>query len=244
MSRWSGSIAKRVFDIAVVLALAPLATALAAAVAAALYFTSDEPVLFRQTRVGRGGRPFVILKFRTMRGSPICSGMTPERITGLGRFLRWSKLDELPQLLHVLRGEMSLVGPRPKIREQSMFVFACRPGLTGAATLLFVQERSLLERIPQDKVTEYYERVLLPLKCQVDEAYMMRATFLSDLRILADTAMNLWRTANVAQPGAETGWDSRLGERSEYISTPGTALPLTSLFIEDFGGECHGANPT
>jgi lipopolysaccharide/colanic/teichoic acid biosynthesis glycosyltransferase len=161
------------------------------AVATVLFFGSEEPILFRQIRVGRHGEFFRILKFRTMRGDPTFGEVMPGDITRLGRFLRWSKLDELPQLLNVLRGEMSLVGPRPKVPEQSTSVFACRPGLTGAATLAFVQESALLDRIPQASVGEYHDRVLLPLKCRMDETYMAKATFISDLRILASTAVRL-----------------------------------------------------
>lgn len=192
LSPWSTSGAKRLFDVAAVVASAPFAVIIVAAVSTALFLSSDEPVLFRQTRVGRHGELFRILKFRTMRGDPKCDEVMPEHITWLGRFLRWSKLDELPQLLNILRGEMSLVGPRPKVPEQSTSVFACRPGLTGAATLAFVQESTLLECIPLENVSEYYNRVLLPLKCRMDETYMARATLLTDLRILAATALHLW----------------------------------------------------
>jgi lipopolysaccharide/colanic/teichoic acid biosynthesis glycosyltransferase len=192
LSPWSASRTKRLFDIAAVVLSAPFAVTFAVAVSAALFLSSNEPVLFRQARVGRNGDLFWILKFRTMRGDPKFDEAMPEHITRLGRFLRWSKLDELPQLLNILRGEMSLVGPRPKVREQSTRVFACRPGLTGAATLAFVQEPALLESIPRENVSEYYNRVLLPQKCRMDEIYMASATFVSDLRILVATAVNLW----------------------------------------------------
>ena len=101
---------KRALDVALTLCAAPVALVIAAAVALAVRLALGRPVLFRQERAGLGGRPFSILKFRTMREGP---GTDAERLGRFGRFLRATSLDELPELWNVLRGEMSLVGPRP-----------------------------------------------------------------------------------------------------------------------------------
>src|SRR5262249_41031061 len=132
------------------LVLAPLLGVLALLVRA----TSTGPALFRQIRVGRNGQPFVLLKLRTMRtdapGPVITSGGDP-RITGLGAWLRRTKLDQLPQLWKVLRGDMSLVGPRPEVRDYVALytaaqraVLRARPGLTAPASLAWADEAATL----------------------------------------------------------------------------------------------------
>ncbi len=113
-------------------------------------------------------------------------------ITKVGRFLRFWKLDELPQFLNVLRGDMSLVGPRPKVPGQQNEVFNCRPGITGAATIAFANEESLLAEIPEDRLEEYFHKILLPMKQCMDMNYMAKATLFTDLRLLADTALRNW----------------------------------------------------
>lgn len=119
-------------------------------------------------------------------------------ITTLGRFLRWWKLDELPQFLNVLHGEMSLVGPRPKVPEQQTTMSGCRPGITGAATIAFAQEEIFLAGIPEGELEDYCRDVLVPLKQRLDESYMAVATPLSDLRLLLRTAMRRWDRASTS----------------------------------------------
>jgi lipopolysaccharide/colanic/teichoic acid biosynthesis glycosyltransferase len=199
LSPWSASRAKRVFDVAVVLAFAPLLVPLLLVIAVLVRLSSAGPVLFRQTRIGAHGHPFTILKFRTMHEPAgdtqdgIASGAC-ERITTTGRLLRKLKLDELPQFFNVLCGEMSLVGPRPRIVTQQLGTFACRPGITGAATLAFAQEEILLANIPQNSLAEFYRIHILPAKQLIDNEYMARATMLSDLRILVLTALAPWQS--------------------------------------------------
>jgi lipopolysaccharide/colanic/teichoic acid biosynthesis glycosyltransferase len=196
--------AKRGFDLVVatcaLLLLAPLLLALAAWVR----LDSPGPALFRQLRVGRGGRPFAIHKFRTMvvdaaqRGPALTVG-DDARITRAGRWLRRRRLDELPQLIDVVRGHMSLVGPRPELpryveryppalREA---LLALRPGLTDPAALAGLDESAQLARAA-DPEREYLE-VLLPRKLAQSLAYARRATLCSDIGVLWQTAATLLR---------------------------------------------------
>jgi len=171
-----------------------------AVVALSVALTSAGPVLFRQVRSGQGGRPFELLKFRSMTyrqgsGAPGVTRSGDSRITPVGKFLRRFKLDELPQLVHVLRGDMSLVGPRPDLPEflealapEHRALLGLKPGLTGAATLQFRHEEELLARVPPEQLFDHYVSTVLPQKAQLDLAYARRATFSSDLQVL-------WRTA-------------------------------------------------
>src|SRR5262249_27127164 len=149
---------RRLLDVTVAGALLLLLSPLLAIVALLVRATSPGPALFRQTRTGRDGRPFVLLKFRTMHaaaawaGPPITAGADP-RITPLGAWLRRTKLDELPQLWNVLWGDMSLVGPRPELphyvwryTDAQRAVLLARPGLTDPASLAWADEAATLGR--------------------------------------------------------------------------------------------------
>jgi len=190
---------KRLFDVLVatagLLVLGPLMLLLALVVR----LDSPGPALFRQERVGRGGRPFTVLKFRTMRvaesvgeGRQITVGGDP-RITRTGGLLRSSKLDELPQLINVLWGDMSLVGPRPEVpryvalypADASAEVLSVRPGITDEASLEFRDESALLARAA-DPERAYIEDVL-PRKIALYRQYVRSRSFVGDLRILIRT---------------------------------------------------------
>jgi len=203
MSAWSVSSAKRIFDVIVVLVLSPIVAPLLLIIAAAVRLSSPGPVFFRQTRIGCCGTPFTIFKFRTMLQSTsgrqsVVAMAAAEHITPIGRFLRRFKLDELPQCINVLYGEMSLVGPRPKIAEHQVGFFSCRPGMTGAATLAFANEEESLAQVPMPFLADYYREHILPAKFKLDSDYMARATVLSDLRILIRTALRRWSAHTVA----------------------------------------------
>lgn len=188
--------AKRAFDLLLsalgLLLLAPVLLLIALWVK----LDSPGPVFFRQERVGRFGRPFFIHKFRTMRvdnaGLQITVGVDP-RITRAGRVLRAAKLDELPQLWDVLRGAMSLVGPRPEVpRYVALYppqlreiVLSVRPGITDPASLSFRNESELLAAAA-DPEREYVE-VVMPTKLRLAAAYVRRATLRSDLRVILAT---------------------------------------------------------
>ncbi len=191
--------AKRAFDVLVSLVLLALLALPMALIAAWIRLDSPGPVFFRQPRVGRHGVPFAIHKFRTMRhaadgaaGLPLTVG-DDARITRAGRWLRRTRLDELPQLLDVLAGHMSLVGPRPEVpryvalyppglRERAL---AVRPGITDPASLEHLDEAALLAAAA-DPEREYVERIL-PRKLALAAAYAEQATLASDLRVLVRT---------------------------------------------------------
>lgn len=189
-------LAKRCFDVAAsavgLVAGAPLLAVTAALVKA----SSPGPILFRQQRIGLGGLPFELWKFRTMRVGGAGLQVTADgdsRITRVGRLLRKTKLDELPELLNVLRGDLSLVGPRPEVAkyvahygsEDRAFLQRFRPGITDPATIRFRNEEDILARAP-DPEKAYLEEVL-PEKVRMYRAYLEGASFLSDLGILAAT---------------------------------------------------------
>ena len=170
-------------------------------IAIAVKLDSPGPVLFKQLRIGRRGRPFRLYKFRSMylhdadKGAPITGG-ADRRVTRTGWFLRTSRLDELPQLLNVLKGEMSFVGPRPEAPQiverytsEQRQVLEIRPGLTGPTQLVSLDESG---ELPADvDPTEYYVRHLMPRKVEMDLQYIRTRSFRGDLRILLSTPLRL-----------------------------------------------------
>jgi lipopolysaccharide/colanic/teichoic acid biosynthesis glycosyltransferase len=166
------------------------------AAALAVLVTDGRPVLYRAERVGRGGRTFQVLKFRTMRAGaagPAVTGGADPRITPIGRVLRRTKLDELPQLLNVLRGDMDLVGPRPEdprfvalYSSQQRAVLAVRPGITSPAAVRYRHEESLL-RAAGDRCDDVYVAEIMPAKLAIDLDYIRHPSLAADLAVL-------WRT--------------------------------------------------
>ncbi|MGA3009264.1 MAG: sugar transferase [Terracidiphilus sp.] len=192
-SAWCLSKSKRFLDLSFALLVLLVLAAPMLAIAMCVRLTSRGPAFFRQCRMGRGGRLFRLYKFRSMtwdadhRGPGLTRGGDC-RITPLGRWLRKLKLDKLPQFYNVLRGEMSLVGPRPKLPRYTGIVnMPYRPGITGAATLAFRREEALLSRIHPSLLDDYYSQHIRPLKTRMDVRYMCRATFWSDLRLIGAT---------------------------------------------------------
>jgi lipopolysaccharide/colanic/teichoic acid biosynthesis glycosyltransferase len=193
VSHWSRSGAKRLFDCLCIVPVLPLLIPLFLVIGLAVRVTSRGPVLFLQKRMGRNGRTFTIVKFRTLEHREDRSHHAA--FTPVGPFLRRWKLDELPQLWNVLKGDMSLVGARPKLPEHQIGELRCRPGITGAATLAFAREEHFLARLPKHDLDEYYREKILPLKHQIDIEYMARATFASDFKLLIDTVLRRWDTS-------------------------------------------------
>ena len=197
LSSWSESGAKRLFDLVCALIVLPLLLPILLVIALAILVTSRGPVFFLQSRIGRHDRSFTILKFRTMehwrqRTHNRVTTAENQRFTLIGPFLRRWKLDELPQVLNVLMGDMSFVGPRPKLPEHQLGMLRCRPGITGAATIAFAREEQVLAALPRHRLDHYYHSIILPAKLQLDTEYMARATFLSDLKLIVDTAFRRW----------------------------------------------------
>ncbi len=152
------------------------------------------PILFTQTRVGQGGRPFRVLKFRTMRNTagPVITAGNDARITRWGRTLRRWKFDELPQLWNVIKGDMSLVGPRPEVPDfverqlpEWSAILSVRPGITGVASLHYRDEAALLAEV--DDPIAYYRGTLLREKLSLELAYLRSCSFSGDLRLLLRT---------------------------------------------------------
>jgi len=158
------------------------------------------PVFFAQERMGKGFEKFKLLKFRTMivnadkTGEAITKGEDP-RITGIGKFLRYYKLDELPQLINVLKGEMSMVGPRPEVekyvavfKDQYQQILTIKPGITDYATLQFRNEEEILNEY--EDTHEGYMKGVLPAKIELYLKYLNEMNFVTDLKIIFKT---LWR---------------------------------------------------
>lgn len=201
ISNWCLSPWKRALDVVLSGIALTLFAVPAILIAIAVRLTSPGPTLFRQQRAGLYGREFCLLKFRTMyvnRSGPGITRSGDTRVTPLGRWLRQWKLDELPQLFNVLRGEMSLVGPRPDLlrffavaskRERDLL--RLRPGITSEATLQFRDEEALLAKADIGLLEPYYVAHILPAKAATDLAYAARACWHSDLRVLFRTVLAL-----------------------------------------------------
>jgi lipopolysaccharide/colanic/teichoic acid biosynthesis glycosyltransferase len=188
---------KRLFDVLAAGAGLVLLAPLLLAMALWIKLDSPGPVLFRQQRVGRHGVPFDIYKFRTMADRPdagrqLTVGRDP-RITRAGHFLRRSKLDELPQLLNVLQGTMSLVGPRPEVPryvacyppEARKAVLSVAPGITDLASILYKEESEILGRAADPE--RAYIETILPVKLAYYQRYVRERSFWLDLRIIFQT---------------------------------------------------------
>lgn len=159
------------------------------------------PVFFIQTRIGKDGREFQLLKFRTMLVKPkILEGSfdvgDQSRITALGKILRKTKLDEIPQLINVLKGEMSLVGPRPEVKkwtavypEQWAFVHQVKPGITDNASIEFRNEEEILAQSSNPEKT--YRDVILPRKLELYINYVNHHSFIGDLMIILRTIQTI-----------------------------------------------------
>ena len=193
---------KRAFDILVSVAGLIVLLPLLLLVATAIKLDSSGPVFFRQWRVGRKFRRFGIYKFRTMiddaldRGLPITVGRD-SRITRVGKILRKTKIDELPQLLNVLKGDMSLVGPRPEVpryvelfRPDYEHILKVRPGLTDLASLKYSDEASILGQSANPE-RDYVAR-LLPDKIRLAKEYIQRSSLLFDAKLIVETIIKLF----------------------------------------------------
>ena len=193
---WYRDTGKRACDVVLATLISVPALPVAVTCALAIRVIDGPPILFRQRRVGRGGVPFHILKFRTMKAEPgpqVTLGGDP-RITRIGSLLRRTKLDELPQLWNVLRGEMSLVGPRPEMPGYVALyprwftsVLTLRPGITDYASIILSDEEQMLATAGGGE--GFYRDVLLPRKLALTRLYRRRVSFRTDLLLILATAL-------------------------------------------------------
>jgi len=197
--------ATRALDLVVAVLVGIASLPLVSVIAVAIKVDSRGPVFFRCRRVGHRGTPFGMLKFRKMvdgAGGPGLTALHDDRLTRVGRLLAHSKLDELPQLWNVVRGQMSLVGPRPEDprfveTQQAAFapILEVKPGMTGLSQLAFARESAILD--PDDRVGDYLRRIL-PQKMALDALYARRRTVGQDVRILWWTAIAVLGRRDVA----------------------------------------------
>ncbi len=197
-----GSCAKRFYDVVLAgLGLAVLSPVLVA-LAVLIVITDGRPVFYRQKRIGRNGRPFEMWKFRTMivhadQNGPAITRGGDQRVTRIGRVLRATKVDELPQLWNVVKGDMSLVGPRPEVARyveqytgEQREVLDYRPGITDLATLRFRHEETLLRQA--GNLEEFYVRICMPRKIQMNLEYGRQANLVTDTWIILQTVCPSW----------------------------------------------------
>jgi len=196
------AVTKRAFDIAGAIFGLLLVIPVLGIAALLIKLDSEGPVFFRQERVGRGFKPFLIYKFRTMvqdaskKGLPLTVGNDP-RITRIGRFLRKTKVDELPQLINVLKGDMSFVGPRPEVpkyvelfRSDYEEILKIRPGITDLASIKYRDEEAVLRK-SADPEEEYVARIL-PDKITLAKEYIEKSSFFFDVALIAKTVSKLF----------------------------------------------------
>lgn len=188
---------KRLFDIVVSLLVLSLFFPIGFLLAIAIALESRGGVFYRQVRVGKYGKPFRLWKFRTMRKDAdkfgkLTVGMRDPRITRVGYFIRKSKLDEFPQFINVLVGEMSIVGPRPEVQEyvdmytpEQRIVLSVRPGITDFASLEYFHENELLGKAENPRLT--YIQEIMPAKIELNKKYLAKPTLATDVKIM-------WRT--------------------------------------------------
>jgi lipopolysaccharide/colanic/teichoic acid biosynthesis glycosyltransferase len=196
---------KRVLDVVVSASLLLLFAPLIAIIACAIKLDSRGPIFFRCRRAGFRGAELAMLKFRKMHDGASGAALTladDARFTRIGRWLAKAKLDELPQLWNVLKGQMTLVGPRPEDpgfvalrRDDYAVILSVKPGVTGLCQLAFARESEILD--PTDRVGTYVTR-LLPQKAALDRLYAERRSLLMDLKILAWTAVAVLGRRDVA----------------------------------------------
>jgi lipopolysaccharide/colanic/teichoic acid biosynthesis glycosyltransferase len=192
---------KRCIDVTLSIAVLLLASPVCAAAAIAVWAESGRPIIFRQQRVGKNFVRFEILKFRSMRAGSAGPSVTARgdgRTTAVGRFLRATKIDEIPQFWNVLRGDMSIVGPRPEVPEYvELFkaryrnILTIRPGITDLASIRFRNEEAILAE-SQDPL-DTYKSIILPAKLDLADQYLSELGALRDISIILRTAIiTLW----------------------------------------------------
>ena len=199
----------RLLDISVATTALVLLSPLLFAIAIGVRLSSPGPALYRARRGGRGGTLFTLYKFRTMHVSPAGPAITRQndpRVTSFGRLLRRTKLDELPQLFNLLKGDMSLVGPRPEDPSYLRFyspdqrrVLDVTPGITSPATVRYRHEEAMLTGPEWEQV---YRDTILPEKLRMELDYLSRRTLVEDMKVLAHTVLAILTSSSRIRRGA------------------------------------------
>lgn len=204
---------KRAFDVVISAVVLAVCSPVFALISLWVLIDSGRPIFFKQLRVGLGGRPFRLWKFRSMRtevGGASITVRGDRRITRVGRILRKAKLDESPQFWNVLRGDMSLVGPRPEVpeyverfKERYLRILTVRPGITDLASIRYRNEEAVLAGSPEPQ--RIYEEIVLPAKLDLADEYLGNMSVGRDLWILLQTAfVTLWKSGNDEVRGGES----------------------------------------
>jgi lipopolysaccharide/colanic/teichoic acid biosynthesis glycosyltransferase len=204
---------KRILDVLGALAGLIITSPILGFCAIAIYLDSPGPVFFRQWRIGEQSKPFQIFKLRTMvrdadQKGPKLTAAGDCRITRVGKCLRKTKLDEIPQLFNVLRGEMSFVGPRPEVPEyvatytpEQKKLLEVKPGITGPASLEFIEEEKLLTTDPDRE--NFYVSTVLARKLELDLVYYQTASVAMDIKLILSTLRILLRTPKGKREGSK-----------------------------------------
>jgi len=189
------SIAKRLFDVSISFLSLVLLSPLYLLLSILIKVKTPGPIFFQQKRIGKDGKTFIMIKFRTMvnnHGGNSISVKGESRITPLGATLRKYKLDELPEMWNILKGEMSIVGPRPDVPGyadlllgEDRIILSIKPGLTGPASLKFVNEEELLAK--QNDPKKFNDEILYPAKVKINKNYIQHWSFWLDLKIILFT---------------------------------------------------------
>lgn len=220
---------RRAVDVALVLLALPFVLVLGTIVAIAVFLDSPGPIFYRSVRVGRGGRNFGMLKFRKMHeqaSGPMLTAFEDQRLTPIGRFLQATRLDELPQIWHVIRGDMTIVGPRPEVpefvalhAEEYEEILSVLPGLTGLVQVQFIEESRLLAHVAN------YEEIL-PEKVALDLTYVRRRSYAMDAAIIGRTLALpftvFWHRAVIAV---------RAAQRAHVLAYSACAMALLAIVV-------------
>jgi len=195
---------KRIFDLALSFLFILITFPIWLIISIAVKLDSKGPIFYRGIRVGKEGEKFRIFKFRTMmedakEKGPAITGSEDKRITRVGKILRKYKLDEMPQLINVIRGEMSIIGPRPEdpkyvkhYSERQKRVLNVRPGMASPAFIKYRHEEEILNNVGEENLDEVYQRDILPDKLEMDLAYIKNRSLIFDLRIFIQAALSLF----------------------------------------------------
>lgn len=193
---------KRFFDIVFSFVVLIILTPFFISVSLLLLFTGENEILYLQERIGYKNKKFKIWKFATMiknslsLGSGSITTVNDFRVTKVGKYLRKSKINELPQIINILKGDISIVGPRPLVENIFLFypevyrkkIYSVKPGLTGIGSIIFRDEESIISSITTEKPLDYYKRVISPYKGELEMWYQSKRSFVLDSQLIFLTA--------------------------------------------------------